>query len=126
MRCMMRQRKLGQEVAYSSLLSPFIRENLQSFWFWRLLQQDLTEMGLIPVFLQSLDTGEEIQRASSGKLHILTDEEVAIMEPAIRNRQPWSKADERRFGENLALYGRADHIQEAPLTLLDKQKMALR
>ena len=54
-----------------------------------------------------------------------TDELVA-MDPGIRAPGGQNQSDEVVPGSNLALYGRGDHLQEAPLTLVERQQMVLR
>ncbi len=58
--------------------------------------------------------------------HVFTTEELVSMDPGINRPGGHNQRDELLEGQNLALYGRADHSQQQPLTLLDKQKMGVR
>jgi len=59
-------------------------------------------------------------------VQLFTTEELIAMDPGINRPGGHTQEDELLAGQNLPLYGRSDHSQQAPLTLLDKQKMAVR
>ena len=60
------------------------------------------------------------------ELVVFNTDELVAMDPGIRAPGGQNQSDELVPGSNLALYGRGDHLQEAPLTLVERQQMVLR
>ena len=66
------------------------------------------------------------EQAGPRELIVFNTDELIAMDPGIRAPGGQNQSDELVPGSNLALYGRGDHLQEAPLTLVERQQMVLR